>query len=151
MSEKILFNDLWRFHRGEIEAEYPPFKGAAYMMAKTENMLYGPAAYAYNDRTDDFRTRAVHTSEKWEKVDLPHDYVLHQNNDEKYNNTLGFFKYENAWYRKHFTLEESDKDKRLALYFEGVATHSEIFVNGVSVYRNFSGYTSCEVDITDFV
>ena len=151
MSEKILFNDLWRFHRGEIEAEYPPFKGAAYMMAKTENMLYGPAAYAYNDRPDDFRTKAVHSSEKWEVVNLPHDFVLHQNNDEKYNNTLGFFKYENAWYRKHFTLDESDMDKRLALYFEGVATHSEIFVNGVSVYRNFSGYTSFEVDITDFV
>lgn len=151
MAERILFNDNWRFHRGEIEVDFPPYKGAAYMMAKTESMLYGPAAYAYNDRPDDFRTRAVHTSEKWEKVDLPHDYVLQQTPDEKYNNTLGFFKYENAWYRKHFTLEESDRQSRLALYFEGVATHCEVFVNGVSVGRNFSGYTSFEVDITDFV
>ncbi|MBR5539539.1 MAG: beta galactosidase jelly roll domain-containing protein [Clostridia bacterium] len=151
MSEKILFNDDWRFHRGEIEADFPPYKGAGYMVAKTESQLYGPAAYAYNDRADDYRTRAVYTSEKWEKVNLPHDYVLLQTPEEKYNNTLGFFKYENAWYRKHFKLDESDKAKRLALYFEGVATHSEIFVNGVSVGRNFSGYTSFEVDITDFV
>ncbi|MBQ6614193.1 MAG: DUF4982 domain-containing protein [Clostridia bacterium] len=151
MPEKILFNDGWRFHRGEIEAEYPPFKGAAYMMAKAESQLYGPAAYAYNDRPDDFRTRAVHTSEKWEMVDLPHDYVLHQTPKEEYNNTLGFFKYENAWYRKHFTLDESDMQHRLALYFEGVATRCEIFVNGVSVGANYTGYTSFEVDITDFV
>ena len=34
MPEKILFNDDWRFHRGEIEVDTPPYKGAAYMQAK---------------------------------------------------------------------------------------------------------------------
>ncbi len=151
MAEKILFNSGWRFHRGEINVDFPPYKGAAYMMAKTESMLCGPAAYAYNDRPNDYRTRAVYTSEKWEEVSLPHDYVILQTPEEKNNCALGYFKYENAWYRKHFSLDELDKDKRIALYFEGIATHSEIFVNGASVYRSFSGYTSFEVDITDFV
>ncbi len=151
MSEKILFNEDWRFHRGEIEVEMPPYKGAAYMQAKTESQLTGPAAYAYNDRVNDYRMSAIYTSEKWENVELPHDYVILQEPKEEYNCGLGYFKYENAWYRKHFKLDECDNGKRLALYFEGIATHSEVFVNGVSVGRNFSGYTSFEVDITDFV
>ena len=106
MSKRELFNNNWRFHRGEIEVDFPPYKGAGYMMAKTESQLYGPAAYAYNDRDNDYRTRVVYTSEKWETVDLPHDYILLQTPEEKYNNTLGFFKYENAWYRKHFNKKD---------------------------------------------
>lgn len=151
MAEKVLFNENWNFHRGEIEVEMPPYKGAAYMQAKTESMLTGPAAYAYNDRVNDYRMSALYTSEKWEKVDLPHDYVILQEPKEQYNCGLGYFKYENAWYRKHFKLDSSDIGKRIAIYFEGVATHCEVFVNGVSVGRNFCGYTSFEVDITDFV
>ena len=151
MPEKILFNDDWRFHRGEIEVDTPPYKGAAYMQAKTESMLTGPAAYAYNDRPNDYRTSALYTSEKWEKVDLPHDYVLLQEPKEEYNCGLGYFRYENGWYRKHFKLTEEDKGRRLALIFEGVATHCEVFVNGVPLRRNFCGYTTFEVDISDFV
>ena len=151
MAEKILFNRDWNFHRGEIEVAMPPYKGASYMQAKTESQLCGPAAYAYNDRVNDYRMSALYTSEKWEKVDLPHDYVILQEPNEQYNCGLGYFKYENAWYRKHFKLDDADNGKRLALYFEGVATHCEVFVNGVSVGRNFCGYTSFEVDITDFV
>ncbi|MBE6680189.1 MAG: glycoside hydrolase family 2 protein [Ruminococcaceae bacterium] len=151
MSEKILFNDDWRFHRGEIDFEMPPYKGAAYMQAKTEQMLTGPAAYAYNDRVNDYRMSALYTSEKWENVTLPHDYVLLAEPKEEYNCGLGYFKYENAWYRKHFSLCEDDREKRIALYFEGIATESEVFINGCPVMRNFCGYTSFEVDITDFV
>ncbi len=150
MAEKILFNSDWRFHRGEIEVEMPPYKGAAYMQAKTEEMLTGPAAYAYNDHVNDYRMSALYTSEKWENVTLPHDYVILQEPKEEYNCGLGYFKYENAWYRKHFKLDEGDRGKRIALYFEGVATHCEVFLNGVPLYRNFCGYTSFEVDITDF-
>ncbi len=151
MAEKILLNIDWRFHRGEIEVEMPPYKGASYMQAKTEQMLTGPAAYAYNDRVNDYRMSALYTSEKWENVTLPHDYVLLAEPKEEYNCGLGYFKYENAWYRKHFSLCEDDKEKRLALYFEGIATESEVFINGCPVARNFCGYTSFEVDITDFV
>lgn len=148
---KILLNDDWNFHRGEIEVKMPPYKGASYMQAKTEAHLTGPAAYAYNDRVNDYRMSALYTAEKWEKVDLPHDYVILQEPKEEYNCGLGYFKYENAWYRKHFKLDGCDKGKRIAIYFEGIATHSEVFVNGVSVCRNFCGYTSFEVDVTDFV
>ena len=76
MAEKILWNADWMFHRGEIETKMPPYKGAAYMQAKTERMLTGPAAYAYNDRANDYRTRAVYTEEKWERVELTFIFFL---------------------------------------------------------------------------
>lgn len=78
---------------------------------------------------------------------------LYNNSDsrEKYNNALGYFKYENAWYRKEFTLEKSDSGKRITLLFEGIATNADIYINGCIAAHNFCGYTSFEVDISDFV
>lgn len=63
----------------------------------------------------------------------------------------GFYERPNAWYRKYFHLDETDRKKRLSLHFEGIATHSVIYLNGFLIYRSQSGYTSFEVDITDFV
>lgn len=151
MREKIRFNEEWLFHRGDIETKEPPYKGAAYMQAKTARRLTDPAAYAYNDRPNDYRMDALYTAERWESVTLPHDYVILQAPDPNENCGLGYFKYENAWYRKHFTLTQEDKGRRIALYFEGVATQCEVFVNGCPVGRNFCGYTSFEIDISDFV
>jgi len=151
MSEKILFNDNWLFHRGEIPLKEPHYKGASYMQAKTERMLIGPAAFAYNDRAEDYRISACYTDERWDIVNLPHDYVIHQTPDETHNNGLGYFLYENAWYRKHFTLAEEDKKRRIAVYFGSVTTACEVFCNGVPVGKNETGNTPFEIDLTDFV
>lgn len=141
MREKISINADWSFHRGDIIKDFPRRKLAAYDSAKTERALFTPAAQNYNI--------GAYTDEIWTKVDLPHDYVIDQIPDKKYNEALGFFKYENAWYVKKIHLEESDKNKRLSILFEGVATHATVWVNGCLMKHNFSGYTSFEVDITD--
>ena len=104
MREKILFNDGWLFHRGDIKPELPKAKDPIYLSAKTERELWGPAAVSYNDSTLDYRKTHEIQTEKWEKITLPHDYIIEGNFDENENSTLGYLKYENAWYRKHFTL-----------------------------------------------
>ena len=144
MREKICLDKNWMFHKGDIKIDFPPHKAAAYNSAKTERMLWGPASQNYD-------TSPVSAREKWDTVDLPHDFVVGGETCEKYNNALGFLPYDNAWYRKSFKLDDSDKDKRLALFFEGVATHATVYLNGCLLKRNFCGYTSFEVDITDFV
>ena len=48
-------------------------------------------------------------------------------------------------------LNSEDKNKRITLYFEGIATESVIYLNGCVLHRSFTGYTPFEVDITDFV
>lgn len=155
MSEKILFNKNWRFHDGEIETPPAATKGPVYAQAKNERFRAGPAAIYYSDTPNDFSARAgrllprVITHERWSAVELPHDYIISQEPQKENNNALGFFDYHPAWYRKHFTLSEEDKSKRLCLYFEGVTDRCEIYLNGTPVYENVSGFVPFEVDITD--
>lgn len=151
MREKILFNENWLFHEGDIKEEIPAFKGPIYAQSKTEHKIYGPASRFYPAVFNDYNTSKLVCTERWEKVTLPHDYVIFQTPCEKNNNALGFFEYNNAWYRKKFFLSEADKEKRITLLFEGVASHATVWLNGCVVGRNFCGYNSFEVNISDFV
>lgn len=146
MREKLLLDDDWQFHKGDIVYSFPKTKGPIYMQSKTEHAIWGAAAYNYDDRTDSY---SGSTTERWDTVDLPHDYIISQSPDMNENSTLGFFKYQNAWYRKHFKLFNDDKNKRITLYFEGITQNSTIYVNGCLMRHNFCGYTSFEVDITN--
>lgn len=148
MRERLNFNKDWLFHEGDIFVEAPRSKGLIYAQAKTERHLIGPAAVTYPDGVDSYGGARA-TAEYWEKVALPHDYVISQTPNEKNNNTLGYFEYNNAWYRKHFTLDAACEGKRVVLFFEGVAVHCTIYVNGCHMLDNRCGYTSFEVDITD--
>lgn len=141
MREKISFNKNWRFHKGDVASFLPSNKVVVYYSAKTERELSGPASRNYS--IDDF------TNEEWSNVDLPHDFVVGEQPERQYNEGLGFVPYDNAWYVKKFKLTEDDRDKRITLYFEGVATHSTVYLNGCLLKRNFTGYTPFEVDITD--
>lgn len=82
---------------------------------------------------------------------LPHDYVVSGEMSEENNPALVFLKYENGWYRKHFTVSAEDQNKRLTLYFEGVATRCTVYLNGCELQSNHCGYSPFEVDITDYV
>lgn len=148
MREKILFDKGWKFHRGDLCMRNTVMKGPDYMGAKTERMLIGAAAYDYKDESDSYDPSKM-SGDLWENVRLPHDYVIEQTPSPEYPQALGYLKYENAWYRKHFTLDKEDADKRITLYFEGVATNATVYLNGCLMKHNFCGYTPFEVDITD--
>ena len=157
MSMRKNFNGEWRFFDGEIKQEMPSYKGPAYIQAKTERYRIGPASIFYRDTPDDYgMRRQVYqtkelTLERWENVTLPHDYIIRQEPKETNNNALGFFEYHPAWYRKHFSVEEEHKGKRVTLYFEGVTAGCEIYLNGAPMLNYHSGFAPFEVDITDFV
>lgn len=151
MREKIAWNDGWLFHEGEIEIPFPAYKGAAYSQAKTERKLMGPACRCYADRPDSYGGTQELKAEIWETVTLPHDYVIRQTPDRQYNNARGYFKYQNSWYRKHFKVSEADREKRVTVYFEGIAGWATVYLNGCLLKRNFCGYTSFEVDLTDYL
>lgn len=151
MREKLNFDKDWLFHRGDIVTEYPRYKGFSYISAKTERMHVGPASRFYNASPDSYDNKSLHTPEHWEQVDLPHDYIIDGIPQKKYNSSLGFLPYDNAWYIKKFHTSPGDEYKRLTLLFEGVATHATVYLNGCLMKHNFCGYTSFEVDITDVV
>ena len=151
MRREILLNDGWLFHKGDIDYGTPPVKGLVYAQSKTERKLVGPASYDYYDRPDPYYApgRAMNC-EKWEYVSVPHDYVINQDFCKDENNALGYCKYENAWYRKHFTVENA-KCKRVLLRFDGIAGEATVYLNGCLMCRNFSRYNTFEVDISDYV
>lgn len=134
--ELLLMDYDWRFHRGDLPREKIVEHMYTYDLCKTTRG-HGPAAISFPDQD-------------WRQVQLPHDYLIEGTPSERENGIKGSYERPNAWYRKYFRLDPEDRDKRLSLSFEGIATHSVIYLNGHLIYRSFSGYTSFEVDITDF-
>ncbi|MCR6659404.1 MAG: DUF4982 domain-containing protein [Asticcacaulis sp.] len=56
-----------------------------------------------------------------------------------------------GWYRKTFTLDATDKGKRISLEFDGVFRDAMVVINGYIVKRNDSGYTPFRVELNDFL
>lgn len=150
MRQKILFDDSWLFHCGDITYDFPKDKGFVYASAKTESETYGPASVMYGGGCDVYDKIPGLDTRKWQNVNLPHDYTITQTPNPNENNALGFFSYQNAWYRKKFKLSEDDSKKRITLLFEAVSGSCCVYLNGCPLKRNFCGYASFEVDISDF-
>ena len=134
--QRLLLDADWRFHRGDTPP-LPPLTshGDTYDFSKAVRGR-GPAALEYYDLN-------------WETVRLPHDFVVGGVPDPNLNEAQGYLPRGKAWYRRAFQLEDSDQDKRLVLLFDGVTSHATVYVNGHLMARNFCGYTSFPVDITD--
>jgi beta-galactosidase len=92
----------------------------------------------------------------WKRVDLPHDWVINMpfyRETEKYSPRCmqGYFVFEEAcWYRKDFELSGIE-GKSVYIYFGGAYRNSTVYVNGKEAGSRASGYSSFELDITDFV
>lgn len=151
MRIEMLLNDRWLFHKGDIKVERPIIKGPIYAQSKTERKLMGPAAYQYLDNPDAYYVNKELKSESWKYVTVPHDYVVAQDLSEDENNALGYLHYDNAWYRKHFTLPENSEGKRIIIRFDGIAGNSTVYLNGCLMYHNYSAYNTFEVDISNNV
>ncbi|MDR0301616.1 MAG: DUF4982 domain-containing protein [Treponema sp.] len=93
----------------------------------------------------------------WKHIDLPHDWVISQGfkrgelGGYTGQNMQGFFAWEGVcWYRKEFSLSGID-GKAVYVYFGGAYRNSRIFVNGNDAGGRANGYSSFEIDITEFV
>jgi beta-galactosidase len=98
-----------------------------------------------------------YTDSTWKHIDLPHDWVISRpfkrGDDKDWNeqNMQGFFAWEGAaWYRKQFSLPVI-AGKKVAVYFGGAYRNSTVFVNGKRAGGRAYGYSSFEVDISNFV
>ena len=85
---------------------------------------------------------------KWRKLDLPHDWSVEGTLSPDRASCTGYLPGGIGWYRKSFTVPDSEKSKKVFIYFEGVYNHSEVFINGVSVGKRPNGYVSFMYDLT---
>lgn len=150
------FCDGWLFHDGDIQTLPPEMKGPVYMQTKTECRMRGPASLHYCDAPDDYGitdTRALHrelTHERWERVTLPHDYMINAELPKTGNPARGYAVPHAAWYRKHFT-PTTVQGKHTELIFDGVTKDCEVYLNGVLLARHHTAYTPFSVDLSDVV
>ncbi|BCJ94357.1 hypothetical protein acsn021_19260 [Anaerocolumna cellulosilytica] len=79
----------------------------------------------------------------WTPVTLPHDWLIYD--------TANLYQSAEGWYHKTFELCNLTSYNRYCLRFEGVYMNSYYYINGKPVGTWKYGYTTFELDITDFV
>lgn len=134
---RLLMDDGWRFHEGDITVPPPATHHETYLSVKAGNAR-GAAAIDWDDSD-------------WQDVRVPHDWASAQPFSPEANVSQGYRSRGIGWYRRTFRLPESDRDKRLELQFGGIATAATIWINGNLAARNNSAYNAIHVDITPFV
>ena len=89
----------------------------------------------------------------WRALDLPHDWSIEGQIDQSNptSNDGGYFPAGIGWYRKAFDVPSEWKDKKTAIYFDGVYMNAEVFINGKSLGVHPYGYTSFKHDLTPFL
>ncbi len=86
-------------------------------------------------------------------VTVPHDASIEKERDPQEANGAGngYFREENMYYTKEFTLNPADTDKNFFLEFEGTYQNSFVYVNGTFAGQCPYGYGNYYVDMTDYV
>ena len=83
---------------------------------------------------------------EWALVSLPHgiEYLPTE--------ASGCINYQGeVWYRKHFSVENELKDKKMFLHFEAIMGKCKVYMNGKLVKEHFGGYLPIVIDITNEV
>lgn len=108
--------------------------------------------------------QAAFDDAQWRTVDLPHDWSIEDLSGQNDSTIIGPFDKSSigatatgyviggiAWYRKQFTLSESDTGKVCILQFDGVYNESDVWVNGQHAGYHAYGYTPFWYDITQWL
>ena len=86
----------------------------------------------------------------WRTLNLPHDWSIELPFDSRMpgGNSVGYLPGGIGWYRKAFTVPESDRGKKVVIDFDGVYMDSQVWINGHLLGRRPNGYISFHYDLT---
>ncbi|HEU6456470.1 MAG TPA: beta-galactosidase GalA, partial [Roseateles sp.] len=135
--ERLSLDGGWLFHRGDVPMPAIKGHGMSYQNGKTNNG-WGAAAADFDDSA-------------WRRLDLPHDWAVESPFDRDENVSQGYRERGIGWYRRYLQLPETDRGRHIELQFDAIATHSTVWVNGIVVDRNWSGYNGRNIDITPYL
>lgn len=90
---------------------------------------------------------------RWRMLDLPHDWSIEGTFLEKNPATPGGGALPGGigWYRKQFTMPESEKGRLAYIEFDGVYRNSEVWINGHYLGKRPYGYISFQYELTPFL
>jgi beta-galactosidase len=67
----------------------------------------------------------------WRKLDVPHDWGVEGPFRDDLDNNTGKLPWKAiGWYRKHFSVEDADKGKRIFIDFDGAMANAKVWLNG---------------------
>lgn len=89
----------------------------------------------------------------WRNLNVPHDWSIEgsYNKDEPVGGNGAFLPTGIGWYRKHFTLPVSAKDKSVRIEFDGIYMNSDVWINGYHLGKRPYGYISFQYDLTPYL
>jgi beta-galactosidase len=88
----------------------------------------------------------------WRKLDIPHDWGVEGPFRIELAGETGKLPWRGiGWYRKTFTIPESDKGKQVYLDFDGAMANAKVYCNGQYVGTWPYGYNSFRMDLTPFL
>lgn len=142
-------DENWLFHFGHASN---PEKDFNYSLSTIFSKSGGPVGTAFDPRLKD---------SSWKKIDLPHDWVVElpfvkdasaEVESHGYKPVGGRYPATSiGWYRKHFKVSTEDSGSRFQIQFDGIYRNASVWVNGLYVGNNFSGYMGVSYDVTDFL
>jgi len=124
--------------------------------------MFGPGSTARTEihfdrdwkfRKGDFATAMMpgFDDSNWRAVTLPHDWGIEGPLGPEYASGTGYAPGGVGWYRKAFQIEATAKGKLIAVEFDGVYNHAEVWLNGSLVGGRPYGYSSFECDLTPYL
>ncbi|APZ45483.1 glycosyl hydrolase family 2 [Polaribacter reichenbachii] len=104
--------------------------------------------FSLNQKGDFSNAKTKDTS--WQTLNVPHDWSIEKGyqKDGKTAASTGFSVGGIGWYRKHFTLKKSDKNKEISILFDGVYNNSNVWINGHFLGKRPNGYNSFSYDLS---
>lgn len=89
----------------------------------------------------------------WRILNLPHDWSIEGkfNKDNPSGVSGGALPGGIGWYRKSFTIKDSERDKMIFIDFDGVYRNSEVWINNHYLGIRPYGYSSFQYDLTPYL
>lgn len=107
--------------------------------------------FALSDSVQDYSSPDSDDS-TWRILSLPHDWCIEGVSPSITRLPRAAARYRAVgWYRKTFTLPETDRGKVVYVDFDGVYRNSEVWINGHSLGFRPNGYVSFRYDLTPYL
>jgi len=132
--EVLSLNRGWLFNDKDMSSEAIMAHKSAYIHSKTRSGS-GASLPDFDDSG-------------WERVDLPHDFVVRNIPQADLPGYCGCRKRGAAWYRRHFRLDDADRGKNIELIFGAISNSATVFFNGAPVYESGTGYSGFRCDVS---
>jgi beta-galactosidase len=145
--ERLSLNENWRFARFGLQADGSRVAEPGAPIASTEEQTT-------NVSTAETRaprpSNASFDDSQWRQLNVPHDWAIEGPFRYDLPGNTGKLPWKGiGWYRKHFTMPDSDAGKRIAVEFDGAMANAQVWLNGEYVGTWPYGYQGFQFDLTD--